>query len=71
MSGSLSAIIVNTPRDMAQNSIIQIPEVGMQLPGVVTNTALLCAALCRGVGKLLHTLPSHPTMGELITTGFS
>ena len=30
--------------------------------GVVGNTAPLCMAVCTGVGKRLHSLPSHPTL---------
>ena len=32
--------------------------------GVSGNTALVCMTTCPNVGKRLHTLPSHPVLGE-------
>ena len=36
--------------------------------GTTGNAALACMTVCAGMGKRLHTLPSHPTLGE--TSGF-
>ena len=45
-------------------SIIEIPEGRKTAPTVASNTALVCLTVCTGVGKRLHTLPSHPTIDE-------
>ena len=37
--------------------------------GAAGNTALAGTTACSGVGKQLHTLPSHPALAEL--EGFS
>ena len=37
--------------------------------GAAGNTALAGTTACSGVGKQLHTLPSHPALGEI--QGFS
>ena len=60
MSGLLSAIVI-----FVTNFIIEIPEVGVQLAArVAGNTALVYMTVCASVGKRLHTLPSHPIMGQ-------
>ena len=47
------------------NSITEIPQVRVQLlEWQVTLHLSTHTTACTGVGKQLHTLPSHPTLGE-------
>ena len=67
-SGLLSAMVIFS-HDVTNSTIeIQIPEVGVQLPErrrVTQHLYSQCMTVRTGVGKRLHTLPSHPTLGEL------
>ena len=64
VTNSVIAVMCSNPHDMA-NSIIVTPEIKAQTTGVTaSNTALVCVTVCTGVGKRLHTLPSHPRLGE-------
>ena len=47
------------------SSRTEIPEDRVQeWPDWRVARALVCLTVCTGVGKQLHTLPSHPTLGE-------
>ena len=53
-----------TYRHDVTNSIIDIPEVGVQLPELAGNSALVSMTARTGVGKQLHALTSHQVSGE-------
>ena len=64
MSGSLSHEEISWQQTLYLN-----PRSWSADAGVAGITALVCMAVCTGVGKQLHTLPSHPTLDE--PQGFS
>ena len=64
MSGSLSHEEISWQQTLYLN-----PQSWSTAAGVAGNAALVCMAVCTGVGKQLHMLPSHPTLDE--PQGFS
>ena len=59
--------IISSDRNVRHitNSIIEINEVRVRLPdSLVTLPLNTWSAVRTGVGKRLHTLPSHPAMRE-------
>ena len=44
--------------------LLKSPKGRVKVAGVADDTTLVCMTVCIGVGKQLHTPPSHRTFGE-------